>query len=246
MVVELTQVPKMQVGSDVKWIARVEIAFLWGQDGISVIRSRYSSPSLMSHPTMCCRGGPDTTTMRESINARIREVLQFMKTRGFTSVSSFLVAMWDSRAHNIKHLTRIMLGSWGVFTKLLELLFAADNTTALFKLTYDSYICILGRKVTFNSLQTELDCISEHRKLRRLASDFVEVNWQSLDLGSIGEAFRRAAPATTELVEQLCGITAITADCPARSRGRYTGGSAVGDAEDHWGLDSPAPLERGR
>jgi len=45
-------------------------------------------------------------------------------------------------------------------------------------------------------------------------------------------------------VEQLCGVTAVTADYPARSRGHYTGGSAVGDVEDHWGLDSPAPLEK--
>jgi len=45
-------------------------------------------------------------------------------------------------------------------------------------------------------------------------------------------------------VEQLCGITAVTADCPALSRGRYTGSSAVGDGEDHWGLDSPTPLEK--
>jgi len=45
-------------------------------------------------------------------------------------------------------------------------------------------------------------------------------------------------------VEQLCGVTAVTADCPARSRGCYTGGSAVGDAEDHWGLDSSAQLEK--
>jgi len=44
-------------------------------------------------------------------------------------------------------------------------------------------------------------------------------------------------------VEQFCGVTAITADCPTRSRGRYTGSSAVGDAEDHWGLDSSAALE---
>jgi hypothetical protein len=198
----------------------------------------------MSDPTTRRRGGPDTTTMRGSINERIREVLQFMKTRGFTSVSSFLVAMCDSRAHDIKHLTGIMLGSRGVFTELVESLFAADNATALFKLTYDSHMCILARKVTFDKLRTELDCIGKHRELRRPASDFAEVDWESLDFGSIGEAFRRAAPATTELVEQLCGVTAVTADCPARSRGRYTGGSAVGDAEDHWGLDSPAPLEK--
>jgi len=45
-------------------------------------------------------------------------------------------------------------------------------------------------------------------------------------------------------VEQLCGVTAVTADCPAHSREHYTGSSAVGDAEDHWGLDSPALLEQ--
>ncbi|KAF8245011.1 hypothetical protein K440DRAFT_646624 [Wilcoxina mikolae CBS 423.85] len=152
--------------------------------------------------------------------------------------------MCDSRAHDIKHLTGIMLGSRGVFIELVESLFAADNATALFKLTYDSHMCILARKVTFDKLRTELDCIGKHRELWRPASDFAEVDWESLDFGSIGEAFWRAAPATTELVEQLCGVTAVTADCPARSRGRYTGGSAVGDAEDHWGLDSPAPLEK--
>jgi len=38
-------------------------------------------------------------------------------------------------------------------------------------------------------------------------------------------------------------VTAVTADCPARSRGRYTGCSAVGDMEDNWWLVSPAPLE---
>jgi len=198
----------------------------------------------MSDPTTHRRRGPDTTTMRGSINERIREVLQFMKMHGFTSVSSFLVAMCDSRTHNIKHLTGIMLGSRGGFTKLVESLFAADNATVLFKSTYDSHMCILARKVTFVKLRTKLDCIGKHHKLRRPASYFAEVDWKNLDFESIGEAFWRAAPATTELVEQLCGVTAITADCPACSRGRYTGSSAVGDANDHSGLDSPAPLEK--
>jgi len=198
----------------------------------------------MSDPTTRRRGGPDTTTMRGGINKRIREVLQFMKTRGITSVSSFLVAMCDSREHNIKHLTGIMLAFQGVFTELVESLFAADNATALFKLTYDSEMCILARKVTFDKLRPELNCISKHHELRHPASHFAEVIWENLDVGSIGEAFRRAAPATTELVEQLCGVSAVTADCPAHSRGCYTGGSAVGDMEDHWGLDSPAPLEK--
>ena len=79
-----------------------------------------------------------------------------MKTRGFTSVSIFLVAMCDSRVHDIKHLTGIMHGSRGVFTELVESLFAADNATALFKLTYDSHMCILAQKVTFDKLWTEL------------------------------------------------------------------------------------------
>jgi hypothetical protein len=61
---------------------------------------------------------------------------------------------------------------------------------------------------------------------------------------SFREAFRWAAPASTELVEQLCGVTAVTTDCPAHSRGRYTVGNAVGDAEDDWGLDCPAPLDK--
>jgi len=80
--------------------------------------------------------------MRGSINERIREVLQFMETHGFTSVSRFLVAMCDSRAHDIKHLTGMMLGSRGVFTELVESIFAADDATALFKLTYDSHVYI--------------------------------------------------------------------------------------------------------
>jgi len=105
-------------------------------------------------------------------------------------------------------------------------------------------MCILARKVTFNKLRTELECIGKHRELRRPASDFAQVDWQSLDFGSIGEAFRRAAPPSTELVEHSFRVTAVTADCPARSRGRYTGGSAVGDAEDHWWLDSSALLEK--
>jgi len=78
------------------------------------------------------RGGPDTTTMRKSIKERIWEVLQCMKTRGFTSVSSFLVAMCDSWAHHIKHLSGIILGSRGVFTEPVESRFAADNATAVF------------------------------------------------------------------------------------------------------------------
>jgi len=137
----------MQVGSDVKRIARVGITLLWCQDGVSVIRSCYSSPSLMSDPTMCHCGGPNTTTMWGSINERIREVLQFMKTCGCTSVASFLVAMCDSWVHDIKHLTGIMLGSWGLATNLVEWLFAADNATPLFKLTYDSHMYILTRKI---------------------------------------------------------------------------------------------------
>jgi hypothetical protein len=86
IVVKVMQVPKTQVGSDVKRIARVEIAFGCGHDGVSVICSRYSSTSLMSDPTMLRRVGPDTTTMQENINDRIQEFLQFMKMRGFTSV----------------------------------------------------------------------------------------------------------------------------------------------------------------
>jgi len=154
----------------------------------------------MSDPTTPHRGGPDSTTMRGSINERIRQVLQFMKMHGFTSVSSFLVAMCDSRVHDIKHLTGMMLGSRGVFTQLVESLFAADNTTALYKLTFDSHMCILARKVTFDKLRTELDCIGKHHELRLPASDFAEVDWECLDFGSIGEAFWQAAPATTELV----------------------------------------------
>jgi len=167
-----------------------------------------------------------------------------MKTRGFTSVSSFLVAMCDSWAHDIKYVTGIMPRSQGVFTELVESLFAANDATALFKLTYDSHMGILAPKVTFDKLQTELDGISKHCELQRPASNFAEVDWERQDFGSIGEAFRRAALATAELVEQLCGVTAITADCPAHSRGRYTGSSAAGDAEDHWGLDSSALLEK--
>jgi len=128
--------------------------------------------------------------MRGSINKRIWEVLQFMKTHGFTSVSSFLVAMCDFQAPDIKHLTGIMLGSQSVFTELVESLFAADNATALFKLTYDSHICILALKVTFDKLRTELNCIGKHRELWHPASDFAKVDWESLEFGSIGEAFR--------------------------------------------------------
>jgi len=144
----------------------------------------------MSDPTTRHHGGPDTTTMRGSINERTWEVLQFMKTCGFTSVSSFLVAMCDCSAHDIKHLTGIMLGSRGVFPELVESLFAAGNTKALFKLPYDSHMGILARKVTFDKLRTELDCIGKHHKLQRAASHFAEVNWERLDFGSIGEAFR--------------------------------------------------------
>jgi hypothetical protein len=180
--------------------------------------------------------------MRGSINHTIREVLEFMKTHGFMSVSRIFVAMCDSQAHDIKHLTGMIIRSRGVFTELVESLFAADNATALFKLTYNFHMCIFAWKVTFDKLKTELDCIGKHRELHCPASDFAEVDWESLDFGSIGKAFRRGAPATTELVEQLCGVTAVTTDCPACSRARYTGGSAVGDAEDHLGLDSPAQL----
>ncbi|KAF8241249.1 hypothetical protein K440DRAFT_646189 [Wilcoxina mikolae CBS 423.85] len=143
--------------------------------------------------------------MPGSIDERIGEVLQFMKTCGFTSVSSFLVAMCDFLGHDIKHLT--------------------------------------GNNIWL-SLRTELYCIGNPRKLGRPASDLAEVEWESQGFGSIGEVFQLAAPATTDLVEQLGGVTALTADCTARSRGHYTGGSAVGDVEDHWGLHSPAPLEK--
>jgi len=130
----------------------------------------------MLNRTMGRCGGTDTPIILGRINERIRTVLRFMKTRGFTSVSSFLVAMCDSWAHNIKHLTGIMLGLWGAFTELVESLPEAGNATALFKLTYDSHMCILARKVMFNKLWTELDWISKHPKLRRPASDFAEVD----------------------------------------------------------------------
>jgi hypothetical protein len=102
---------------------------------------------------------------------------------------------------------------------------------------------ILAWKVKFDMLQTELDRIGEHNEHHRLSSDFAEVSSESPDLGRIGGVFRRAASGITELVEQLCGVTAVTADCPDRSRGLYTGGSGVGDVKDCWGLDSPAPSE---
>jgi len=66
---------------------------------------------------------------------------------------------------------------------------------------YDSHMSVLARKVTFNKLRTEFNCISKLWELRRPASDFAEVDLESLDFGSIREAFRHAAPATTELVE---------------------------------------------
>jgi len=47
-----------------------------------------------------------------------------------------------------------------------------------------------------------------------------------------------------QLVEPLYWVTAITADCPAHSRGCYTSSSAVGDSEDNWGLDSPVLLDK--
>jgi hypothetical protein len=105
-------------------------------------------------------------------------------------------------------------------------------------------MCILVKKVMFDKLRTELNCIGKHRNLQHPASHFADVDWERLVFGSIGEAFQRAALATTELVEQLFMVTTVTADCATRSRGRYTRGSAVGDGEDHWGLDSPAPLEK--
>jgi len=152
------------------------------------------------------RGGPDTTPMPGSINHRIQKVLLFMMMHSFMSVSSFLVAMCDSPAQDTKHLTGIMLGSWGVFTELVESLFAVDNATAFCKLMYDSHMCIVARKVTFDKLQTKVHCISEDCELRHPASDLAEVHWESLDFGSIGEVFQRAAPATTELVEQVCAV----------------------------------------
>jgi len=97
--------------------------------------------------------------------------------------------MCDSQTHNIKDLTGIMLCSWGVFTKLVESLFAANHTKSLFGLTYDSHMRILAQKVTFNKLQTELDCIGKHHELQRVAAECVEVNLESLEFGSIGEAF---------------------------------------------------------
>jgi hypothetical protein len=114
--------------------------------------------------------------------------------------------MGDSRPQDIKDLTGIMLRSRGVVTKLVESLVAADNPIALFKLTYDSHMGILAQKVMFNQLWTELDCMVEQRGLQCAAADFADITLESLEFGSIREVFLRAAPATTEQVEQLCWL----------------------------------------
>jgi hypothetical protein len=85
-----------------------------------------------------------------------------MKTRGYTSVSILLVPICDSLAHDIKHLNGIIVGSPGVFTNVVESHFAADYPTALLKLMYLSDMCIMARKVLFDRLPTNINCISIH------------------------------------------------------------------------------------
>jgi len=46
------------------------------------------------------------------------------------------------------------------------------------------------------------------------------------------------------LVEQMCGVIAVTADCLAYSNVCYKDDSAVGDAEHNWEIVSPAPLAK--
>ena len=99
-----------------------------------------------------------------------------MKMCGLTLVSSFLVAMCDSRVHDIKHISGMMLCFRGLFTMVVESLIAADNVTALFQLTYHFPMCILAQKVKFNKLQTEHGCISKHSKPRHPASHCAEFN----------------------------------------------------------------------
>jgi hypothetical protein len=99
--------------------------------------------------------------MRGSINETIWEVLQVLKTCGFTSVSSILVALCDSREHDTKYVTGIIVGIQGAFTEQVELLIVAGNAAVIFKSTYDSEMGIVASKVPFNKLWTDYDCIGK-------------------------------------------------------------------------------------
>ncbi|KAF8247293.1 hypothetical protein K440DRAFT_643938 [Wilcoxina mikolae CBS 423.85] len=132
-----------------------------------------------------------------TINERILEVLQFMKTCGFTSPSNFLRAMCESREPDIKQITGLMLGSHGVFSELVDKLFASHDAASIFQLTYESPMCQLALRVILKKLTNELNQIGGHRKVRHPASDFAEVDWESLNFERIGKAYRKAVPATS-------------------------------------------------
>ncbi|KAF8243564.1 hypothetical protein K440DRAFT_637227 [Wilcoxina mikolae CBS 423.85] len=181
---------------------------------------------------------PPISLVMATINERILEVLQFMKTHGCTSPSNFLRAMCTSREPDIKQITCIMLGSRGVFLELVDKLFASHDAASIFQLTYESPMCQLALRVILKKLTDKLNQISRHREVRRPASNFAEVDWESLNFERIGEAYRKAVPATSELIEALCGIPRLVHGVHCTDSDKSLQGT------DHLGLYSPIPPDK--
>ncbi|KAF8244700.1 hypothetical protein K440DRAFT_635918 [Wilcoxina mikolae CBS 423.85] len=173
-----------------------------------------------------------------TINERILEILQFMKTRGFTSPSNFLRAMCESWEPDINQITGIMLGSRSVFSELVDKPFASHDAASIFQLTYESPMCQLALRVILKKLTDELNQIGRHREVWRLASDFAEVDWESLNFERIGEAYRKAVPATSELIAALCGIPRLVHGVHCTDSDESLQGT------DHLGLCSPIPPDK--
>ncbi|KAF8251455.1 hypothetical protein K440DRAFT_637979 [Wilcoxina mikolae CBS 423.85] len=164
----------------------------------------------------------------------------FMKTRGFTSPLNFLHAMCESREPDIKQITDIMLGSRGIFSELVDKPFASHDAVSIFQLTYESPMCQLALRVILKKLTDELNQIGWHRRreVQRPASYFVEVDWESLNFERIGKAYRKAVPATSELIEALCRIPRLVHGVHCTDSDESLQGT------DHLGLCSPIPPDK--
>ncbi|KAF8244904.1 hypothetical protein K440DRAFT_646675 [Wilcoxina mikolae CBS 423.85] len=94
-------------------------------------------------------------------------------------------------------------------------------------------MCQLALRVILKKLTDELNQIGRHRQVRHPASDFAEVDWESLNFERIGEAYRKAVLATSELIEALYGIPRLVHGVHCTDSDESLQGT------DHLGLCSP-------
>ncbi|KAF8242622.1 hypothetical protein K440DRAFT_638635 [Wilcoxina mikolae CBS 423.85] len=74
--------------------------------------------------------------------------------------------------------------------------------------TPSKFLHAMSLRVILKKLTDELNQFGRHREVRHPASDFAEVDWESLDFERIGEAYRKAVPATSNVSDDI-GLLSI-------------------------------------